>query len=229
MSRVAPFLCLVVVTGTPAFAAEPGWITPTLDALDTHLASHSAAEAQDVYKLLHQAVMGPGHAIPDPGAVRSWLEREIASLQPSDHDDPLCEPIGGDPEMVRIHLRPYVEAGRDPVELLDAFVTSANLVKPEPDRLDALLHAAVEHLRNAGSADMAGTLHALRAELLERGFTAVRHSQAFRQTYAPAYRIVTRELADSAGWCDDPPATDGNGTSDAGAGADADGGSQGGS
>jgi len=222
MIRVAPFLCLFFITGAAAPAGEPAWITKTLAALDGHLDRHPAAEADDLYKLIHQAVAGPGHAIDDPAAARRWLEREISSLQPSDHADPLCEPIGGDPEMVRIHLRPYVEAGRDPAELLDAFVTSANLVEPEPDHLDAVLRAAVEHLENTGRGRFGDALDATRVQLTDQGFPAVHHSTTFRGAYAPAYRVVTRGLAEAAGWCDDQGTIDDTGHPDADAGADVD-------
>ncbi len=222
-------LAVSCASTTSAPAAERDWTADTLTALDAHLAAHPAAQPQDVYKLLHQAVTGPGHAVNDPTSARRWLDREIAGLTPNGFDEPLCEPIGGDPAMVRIHLRPFVEAGLDPGELADAFVASAAGPPADPARLDDAVQRAVDHLRDAGDTDNADALLTLRTELSARGFPATHHSSAFRTAYDPAYRVVRRELAEAAGWCDDPDTTPGTGTSDAGAGADVVAGLEGGS
>lgn len=223
-------LLLALSSASTTSAVEPPWITETLAALDTHLARHPAAEADDVYKLLHQAVMGPGHAIGDPVSAHRWLDREIATLERSDHDEPLCEAIGGDPAMVRIHLRPFVARGLDPDELSEAFIaTAAGMPPSSPERLGLVVRAAVEHLRSTGKAARAEALGRLRARLSARGFPAIHHSQTFRDAYAPSYRVVRRGLAEAAGWCDDPAASADVGTSEAGVGADVDAGHQGGS
>jgi len=221
-------LVLAVSCASSTSAAEPDWIARTLAALDAHLETHPAAEAEDVYKLLHQAVTGPGHAVNDPMSARRWLDREIAGLAPTGFDEPLCEPIGGDPAMVRIHLRPFVEAGFDPGELLDTFVATADGMPPAiPGRLDPVVRAAIAHLRGRGTTDRADGLERLRVELSTRGFPATHHSPAFRSAYAPAYRVVRLGLAEAAGWCDDLAALDDTGPSDAD--ADVDAGRQGGS
>lgn len=222
MIRLAPLLWLFVMTGSPAPAAEPDWIPRTLVALDAHLERHPAAGAEDVYKLLHQAVTGPGHAVNDPSSARRWLDREIAGLAATGFDEPLCEPIGGDPEMVRIHLRPFVARGLDRDELADAFVASAAGPPPDSALLDAVVRRAVDHLRDAGDTDRADALLTLRAELSARGFPATHHSSAFRAAYGPAYRVVRRGLAEAAGWCEDLGRTSDTGPSDAGARADVD-------
>lgn len=228
MARLASTLCVLLVTAAPVSAAERDWIADTLTALDTHLATHPAAEAEDIYKLLHQAVTGPGHAVNDPMSARRWLDREIAGLAPTGIDEPLCEPIGGEPAMVRIHLRPFVARGLDPVGLADAFVASAAGPPPDPARLDAAVQRTADHLRDSGDTDRADALLTLRTELAARGFPATHHSSAFRAAYAPAYRVVRRGLAEAAGWCDHPATTPGTEPSDAGVGADADADLQGG-
>ena len=225
MTRLATLVCLLCMCAPAVRAAEPAWITETLAAIDAHLDRHPAAEADDLYKLIHQAVAGPGHAINDPAAARRWLEREIAGLGPSAHPDPVCEPIGGDPAMVRVHLRPFVAAGFDPDELSEAFIASATGTEGHAPRLEIALRAAVDHLRVTGRADRADALDALRVDLAIHGFPAVHHSVAFREAYAPAYRVVTRRVAASAGWCDDLATKDETGPPD----ADADAGLEGGS
>jgi hypothetical protein len=229
MTRLAPLVFVLCMYAPAVRASEPAWITETLAALDAHLDRHPAAEADDLYKLIHQAVAGPGHAIDDPAAARRWLEREIAGLAPSAHHDPLCERIGGDPTMVRVHLRPFVAGGFDPGDLADAFMQTGATVRTDPVRLESALAAAIGHVRDTRSVDLADALEALRADLSARGFPAVHHSRTFRESYAPAYRIVTKGLADTARWCDDLATIDDTGPSDADTGADVDAGPRAGS
>ncbi|MCU0233750.1 MAG: hypothetical protein MUE90_06950, partial [Thermoanaerobaculales bacterium] len=91
-------------------------------AFGDHLRSHPLAGAEDLYKLLHQSVFGPGHAIPNREAARTYLERELAGLAASLAEEPACEALGGDPPLVRVNLRPFAAAGGDPEALLDELV-----------------------------------------------------------------------------------------------------------
>ena len=47
-------------------------------AFGAHLGDHPLAGAEDLYKFLHQAVYGPGHAIPNSQAAADWMVRELA-------------------------------------------------------------------------------------------------------------------------------------------------------
>ncbi len=171
-------------------------------ALEDHLLRHPAATAADAYKLLHQGVFGPGHMVHDTAAAAAYLAQELADLEPVEHSDPLCESLGGDPAVVRIHLRPFRAAGGDPAELIAAFVASAGRVRGSAGRMEAVLGAAVEALRQGGRAAMAAELDRLRAELGPQGFPALHHSDEYREAYKPAYRVALRELADRHGWCE---------------------------
>jgi hypothetical protein len=199
------FLVIVVVAALPqqVFAEEES--ESTVIALVEHLERHPVAEADDVYKFLHQGVFGPGHAIPNPAAAERYLETEMADLEEVEHDEPLCEPLSGDPALVRIHLRPYLAAGRDPEALLEAFVASANEDHGRPDTMARALDEVSESLRSAGRTGLAAGLAALHEELEPMGFPAIHHSGAFSEAYAPAYRVVLEELAVDHDWCERSP------------------------
>ena len=49
----------------------------------THLDRYPDAGIQDVYKLLHQATFGPGHAISSKKAAREWLGQESGQVTPT--------------------------------------------------------------------------------------------------------------------------------------------------
>ena len=75
------------------------------------LAEHPEAAAEDLYKFLHQAIYGPGHAIPDQDAAAKWLDSELEDLGPLRVGEPPCEVLGGSPILVRVNLRPFAAGG----------------------------------------------------------------------------------------------------------------------
>jgi hypothetical protein len=193
---VSPALWLMVAVMSGSAAVEG-----RIAALDEHLRRHPEAEAVDLYKFLHQGEFGPGHMIEDRAAAQRYLERELAGLEKEREADSVCEALGGDPAMVRIHLRPFLASGFDTGELLDAFVASANQVSGDPETIAAALDRTAFWLRSQGRDDLAGELEGLGAEFAGTGYPALHHSEAYREAYKPAYRVVLRELAEHHGWC----------------------------
>jgi hypothetical protein len=170
-------------------------------AFGDHLRSHPVAGAEDLYKLLHQSVFGPGHAIPSREAARAYLERELAGLAAPLAEEPRCEALGGDPPLVRVNLRPFAAAGGDPEALLDELVAEANRPRGSAELMARVLDLAVRHLGGAGRGELAPELERLAAELAPKGYPAIHHSELYRETYRPAYRVIGAERAAARGWC----------------------------
>jgi len=165
---------------------DPGPLTCLLDA---HLLRYPAMQLDDVYKLLHQAALGAEHAVQDEQAARGWLERELAEMG-AGPDDPLLDPLSPDGSLVRVHLRPYRQAGRDPQRLLAAFIHTARGWPGSTDDLDRSARLVVE---GAGLGRLPFDVQLLAdyfAEKKEQGFPAVHHSETYRACYRPAYRVV---------------------------------------
>jgi hypothetical protein len=163
-----------------------------------HVQRYPRMEVQDLYKLLHQAALGSGHAVRDEAAARERLAHEIAALGPGPAD-PLLDPLSTDGRLARVHLRPYLEAGRDPARLLEAFVRTANSYR---GTVDALEH----HWQVATRMAAAGLLPFPAEELAAffeaqaaRSHPAVHHSASYREAHAPAYRVVAIEYLDREG------------------------------
>ena len=171
-------------------------------AFGAHLDDHPLAGAEDLYKFLHQAVYGPGHAISDREAAGAWMEREIESLDPPIEGELSCEALGGEPPLVRVNLRPFVVRGFDSDQLLEAFIASANLVRGNRRRMEVVLALAISYVQCAGRGELAPDLKALSTELADKGYPAVHHSEAYVEAYHPAYRVVDEVLAVEHGWCD---------------------------
>ena len=172
-------------------------------AFGAHLDAHPHARGDDLYKFLHQAVYGPGHAIPNRQAAATYLERELEGLGPPLKEEALCEVLGGEPELVRVNLRPFVAAGGNPEILLEAFVSSANQDRGSTQRMQFVLKLAVSWLKCASRADLSEELEVQAAELADKGYPAIHHSEGYREVYRPAYRVVTAGAAEAHGWCEE--------------------------
>jgi len=173
-------------------------------AFGTHLDGHPLARGDDLYKFLHQAVYGPGHAIPNRQAAATYLDRELEDLGPPLEGEASCEMLGGEPELVRVNLRPFVAAGGNPELLLDAFVVSANTGRGNAQRMQFVLRLASSWLKCASRPDLSQELEDLAAELADKGYPAVHHSEDYREIYRPAYRVVTADIAEAHRWCERP-------------------------
>lgn len=149
-----------------------------------HLRRYPLLTAQDVLKLLQQAVLGPAHALAGLDQVRATLQAEAANLGDGPAE-PIVDPLGNGGMFARVHLRPYLALGASADLLAVAFAESAVLA----ERSEALPAA----LRELQAAAAAGTLPAslvpLR-DLTDDLLTPVSHSPAFRRAYRPAYRVV---------------------------------------
>ena len=141
----------------------------------------------DLYKLLHQAERGSEHTLTDGRAESQWLDRELAHLGPGPIE-PLIDPIRADGQLVRIHLRPWLERGLDPATLLEAFLQTARRWQASSTGLEAALHSAESLAEQLGLPVEAVAKCAARMKPL--GFPAVHHSRTFEAEYRPAYRVV---------------------------------------
>lgn len=165
--------------------------------IHTHVQRYPEADILDVYKLLHQATFGPGHAITNQRAARDWLERESATLRPHP-GDPLVENIHPEGHMVRVHLRPYLEAHGDLRKLLDGFLRSSRDVQGDLAQM-AAWWAIFQQLTGEGGA-FAARFEARTVALIGRtraaeNWPASHHSPSYDRAYHPAYRVLTAPIA----------------------------------
>ena len=199
----AVFAGLLVVAAIGAQESVPS-DEARMIALDEELRLHPEMGVTDIYKFLYQGTFGPGHAMTDREAVAAYLADEMSGLGPLESADPLCQPLGGQPAMARIHLRPFASAGGDPSALLDAFVASAEAGGGDAAEMERVISKAVTRLIRRSRYQLAGQLEDLATRLADEGFPPVHHSEPYVAAYGPAYRVVTVELARQNGWCQLP-------------------------
>ncbi len=200
-------VALVILVAATASGSEPEQpkvenVGTIMVAFGAHLDARQFAGAEDLYKFLHQAVYGPGHAIQNQESAALWLEREIEGLGPPVEGEVPCEALGGEPPLVRINLRPFVSNGGDSVLLVDAFVASANTDRGSSRRMTTVLSLAASYVLCAGRGELAPELKTLSAELAEKDYPVIHHSEPYVEAYEPSYRVIDEALATEHGWCD---------------------------
>ena len=165
--------------------------------IKAHLLRYPQMQMADLYKLLHQAALGSEHAVRDEQAARDWLERELAEMGDGP-DDPLMDPLPPDGQILRVHLRPYLRAGKNPETLLRAFIQTANEWRGSPEKLKEY-GAAAARLAQAGTGSIRQEeIEAFFAKMEEQDFPAVHHSEIYERLYRPAYRVVAKRFLEEA-------------------------------
>lgn len=152
--------------------------------LENHQNRYPAMQAQDAYKLIHQAACGPAHAVTNPQAAQDWLEEELQTLH-DPYPEPAIDPISPDGALVRVHLAPYLAAGGNIERLLDAFITTSREFPADPTKLRKYFDTALALFPG---------LESLVETLKPQGYPAMHHSPAYRKAYKPAYRVALKEF-----------------------------------
>lgn len=161
-----------------------------------HLERYPSMEIQDLYKLVFQAAMGSEHAAPSREMAQQWLDRELSTLA-AVSDEPISEPLSPHGDLVRVNLRAFVARGGDTGELLDAFVATADRFQGSEEKLERYW-GYLEAMAEAGGVPFGRVeLGHWFTEMRTRGFPALHHSNAYRDHYQPAYRVVLLELLSS--------------------------------
>ena len=157
-----------------------------------HYERRPLMRATDFYKLLYQGAFGVGHIMGD--AAWDWLRKEAGGIDLSEHlGEPLVEDVSADGSMVRVNLRPYLRRGLPLEDLFEAMKKTAPQEGPNELFLEAW--GVFKDLAASGEVQVdSGELERLEEELLRDGPSTHHHSEAYREGYHPAYRVVRREL-----------------------------------
>jgi hypothetical protein len=146
----------------------------------------------DLYKMLLQAALGNEHAIRNEQTSRDWLTRELAEMG-TGPDDPFLDPISADGQIVRVHLRPYLQAGKDPEKLLRAFVLTANEWHGSLEKFKEYAATAAQMVHPGLSQFLPVEFKAFFAKMEAQDFPVMHHSDVYERLYHPAYRVVARQ------------------------------------
>lgn len=164
--------------------------------LEGQLRRYPAARAADLLKLLYQNEFGCRHLMEDPARSLEYLREESAGLSPeAKAGEPPAEPIGNG--LCRLHLRPLLRGTLRLETLFRLLERTAS--RPRGSREGFLQKAALlERLCREGALPLPTreVQEALRA-WEAGGCRPFRHSPAFRERHAPAYRVIEERFCNS--------------------------------
>lgn len=150
--------------------------------LKAHRERYPLMEPQDYGKLLFQSEFGPEHLVSDVDSVLRYLKQEWNELPA---DSPVLPPEDIGNGLCRFHLSACTEEQLP--RLAEVFCRSAREHKGTREGLEARI-ALVRELNVPGMEEWLEKYQAA-------GYPPVRHSQTFRDHYAPHYRVIKLEYA----------------------------------
>ena len=157
--------------------------------LNWHLSAHPAMTAQDVVKLIFQAHCGCGHLLGPEANVAAYIEKEEAELLP-DAAEPLTEPLGD--LYCRLNLRRAMAEGIKPLWIAHMMQLSCKPTDVQADRKSVF--AQISGLEATKVGFLKNELLDIAHRLIDDLDWLPGHSEPYRQAYAPAYRVISREL-----------------------------------
>ncbi len=153
-----------------------------------HLRFQQQFAADDVVKLLFQAVLGMDHLLADRAAFRWALEAEWAGLGRPLPQERLVEPVHPGRRMVRLNLRPAKAAHIPGLEIVP-FLSQQPLLEGSRVELERTAQWSVQLARRERVPLSASRLEAVWATALRHGHPPG-HSRAYQKEACPAYRLV---------------------------------------
>ena len=160
----------------------------TRERLIEHCRAYPALQAEDIFKYIFQSAHGPEHMISDEIAALDYIKREYASISKS--VPPLTEALDG--AYSRVHLS-HLNGTLTPETLAKLFCLSAKKEASDKTALEQKIQVAAE-LVDTGSLPL--DRHDFERKLAlwqTQGCPALHHSDAFRATYRPAYRVIASD------------------------------------
>lgn len=163
-------------------------MTPTTrDALLAHSHTYPALQANDVFKFLYQSTFGCEHLIADEDGVIARIAAEVQALPPNANT--AIEPLDG--AYGRVHLG-LLSDGLTAQTLGRLFCLSATCPVESMTALEHRLAVAGELAAEGAFPFSAQAFEAAHATWRAQGYPALHHSDAFRKTYRPAYRVIAK-------------------------------------
>ncbi len=160
--------------------------------LRSHAVRYPRMQPEDAVKLIYQNEFGGGHLIRDEAAFRRYLAREYAATA-RDLTREKYEPLGNG--ILRVYLAALEPEDLEP--LAEAFLQSAAQHRGDLSsflqKLELLKKLTGEGIFCFAPAALEDYLTAYAAA----GYPMVSHSNIYRETYRPAYRIIAERYRET--------------------------------
>jgi hypothetical protein len=161
------------------------------------------SEIRDLYKRLFQAFHGSEHSVTNRESAHEWLLREWEEVSDwnTDQIGDVTEAIdieGVTPPIFLVHLGPAKISGLDPNAILDEFLRTGECFQKNTIAGGVTLHDQFIEvwkeigtmLPDIGLTDKYKEYPAFSELMKLYGWQAVHHSDLYRNTYNPHYRVI---------------------------------------
>ena len=160
--------------------------------LQYHYRQYPQMTFEDVYKLLYQGTMGNVHFIDNQEAARAYLYKEFTYIKP-DSSLPRTEPVSLDGSMIRLNLAPYKAQGGEIAPLFTAMLRTADEFNPSLSALQDILNKTQQLADNHSIPLDPQAFSTLLAEIDSLKYPAIHHSDIYKSTYHPSYRVILKK------------------------------------
>lgn len=157
-----------------------------------HLKRYPLMNIEDVYKLCHQAAMGPEHLITNKKNTFEKLCNELVEINVSS-TRPLLEEIDPMDQLVRLNLISFKEKQGDPVKLFDVFFQTVTTFNPQIENLEYYWNDIISLSDKNKIPFQADMVNVFIKKLASQNYPAIHHSQSYKETYQPTYRLIARK------------------------------------
>ena len=152
--------------------------------VDRHCRAYPLLQPEDLFKFIHHSAFGCGHLIGDASAAEEWLRQEMDTCGDGGGIELLPHGI------CRVHLGYLKALGVSARSFARLFAFSAQKAVPGAAAAEQSLAAALDMAREGRLPFSFDVFSAAAGSWRKAGFPAIHHSDTFRDTYHPAYRVL---------------------------------------
>ena len=163
-------------------------INKTSKLLIEHYNSYPKMQIQDIFKFIYQSTFGCEHMVASENAAKEQIDSELKTVK--FNHSPLVDILDGD--YCRVNLE-YINKGLSPTTLSKLFSLSSQKKKSSVDDLEEKIMCARQLIKSNAIPFTIDEFDTLHQEWKEKGYTAIHHSEIFRSTYSPSYRVISNE------------------------------------
>jgi hypothetical protein len=165
------------------------------DLIVCHQRRYPMMQIEDVYKLIYQSIMGPGHLLSDEKRAFAALKKEIANSPGREKD--IFVDISLNIKLVRVNLNVFAKKSGYADKLFSAMKKTAVAIQPDKEKFQEVWETIGEMLLNRNLTIGNYAKWILLTDRLSRdSFPPIVHSSIYRRLYSPSYRVILYDLVD---------------------------------
>ena len=160
--------------------------------INYHFKLYPKMQIEDLYKMIYQSVMGPGHLLEDGAVAFRSLKNEMEKRAGKAKN--LFIDIGLDNDLVRVNLNVFQEKIGDAQKLFSAIKETAKIIKPDKSKLQKVWCQVGQIFAGGEPHFLSYSIWKEFTEFLQKNnFPHIPHSEIYKKNYCPSYRVVLRK------------------------------------